>query len=302
MPSQTNGSVAAPVRSKDSLGCVSNRLLKDFELDAGEFKFYRKCTRNGPLSSVATPASDRGMLVGVSLKTGHHRRVISGRHQASQHFGRDSVYLRDFSDDYQADMYGAFDFVLMELSTESIAKALDERQGAKPRGFATPLVREDPVLGHFAQILALTLEGPGKASPLFVEQLGTAIATYVVDQYAGPSGAPTRSKRRLSRAQEARAKEMLLAEADGNISIEEIAAACNLSRSYFISAFRETTHCTPHQWLIQQRIARARGLLVSSDASLAEIAVACGFSDQSHFSRMFSQIVGVPPGTWRRSQ
>jgi AraC-like DNA-binding protein len=284
------------------LGCVSNRLLKDFELDTGEFKFYRKCTRNGPLSSVATPASDRGMLVGVSLKTGHHRRVISGRHQASQHFGRDSVYLRDFSDDYQADMYGAFDFVLMELSTASIAKALDERKGFKPGGFATPLVREDPVLGHFAQILALTFEGPGKASPLFVEQLGAAITTYVVDQYAGPSSAPTSAKRRLSRAQEARAKEMLLAEADGNISIEEIASACNLSRSYFISAFRETTHCTPHQWLIQQRIARARELLVSSDASLAEIAVACGFSDQSHFSRMFSQIVGVPPGTWRRSQ
>jgi AraC-like DNA-binding protein len=100
--------------------------------------------------------------------------------------------------------------------------------------------------------------------------------------------------------QEARAKDMLLAKSQGNVSIEEIASACNLSRSYFIHAFRETTHRTPHQWLLERRIDRARDLLKHSDYSLSEIAIACGFSDQSHFTRIFSQWVGVPPGAWRR--
>jgi AraC-like DNA-binding protein len=99
---------------------------------------------------------------------------------------------------------------------------------------------------------------------------------------------------------ETRAKDMLLAKAQGNASIEEIANACNLSRSYFIRAFRETTHRTPHQWLLEQRIDRARDLLKHSDSSLTEIAMTCGFSDQSHFTRTFSQLVGMPPGMWRR--
>lgn len=93
---------------------------------------------------------------------------------------------------------------------------------------------------------------------------------------------------------------MLLAKTHGNVSIEEIANACNLSRSYFIRAFRETTDRTPHQWLLEHRIDRARDLLKHSDLSLSEIAVACGFSDQSHFTRTFSQMIGTPPGSWRR--
>lgn len=93
---------------------------------------------------------------------------------------------------------------------------------------------------------------------------------------------------------------MLLAKTDDNVSLEAIASACNLSRSYFIRAFRETTQHTPHQWVLEQRIEHARMLLRKSTWSLAEIAIACGFSDQSHFSRTFSQLVGTPPGNWRR--
>jgi AraC-like DNA-binding protein len=87
---------------------------------------------------------------------------------------------------------------------------------------------------------------------------------------------------------------------DGNISIAEIAGACNLSRSYFIRAFRETTGQTPHQWLTAQRLERARALLKDVERPLADVAAACGFADQSHFTRVFSQHTGMPPGGWRK--
>ncbi|MDE1184755.1 AraC family transcriptional regulator [Paraburkholderia sp.] len=293
----------ATARQKDSLGCVSNRLVKDIELNTGDFRFFRKCTQNQRLSSVTTPASDRGVLVGVSLNAGHHRRVFSGRRQVSQRFEHDSVYVRDFSDDYKADMHGDFDFVLVEMSAEYVGNAMYERSGVNAPGFSTPPVRRDPVLGHFAKILAHMLEHPDQSSDLFVEQLGVTIGTHIIEQYGGVPSSPSlpaSSTRRLSHVHETRAKEMLMASDDGT-SIEQIAKACNLSRSYFIRAFRETTHCTPHQWQLQQRIHRARELLASSDASLSEIALTCGFSDQSHFSRKFSQLVGTPPGNWRRT-
>jgi transcriptional regulator GlxA family with amidase domain len=56
----------------------------------------------------------------------------------------------------------------------------------------------------------------------------------------------------------------------------------------------------PHQWLTKRRIERAKQLLQEAQLELADIAVACGFVDQSHFTRVFSQSEGQSPGMWRR--
>ncbi|CAN7739006.1 helix-turn-helix transcriptional regulator [Paraburkholderia hospita] len=291
---------ATAARPKDSLGCLSSQLGKDLELDTGEFKFYRKCTRDGTTSAVNMPASDRGLLVGVSLSSGHSRRIFSGHRSTLHDFEKDSIYIRDFADDYRAELRHGFDFVLMELPQTFMTRACYERSGSGTPRVSSLAGRKDPILGHLAQILSLTLERQSEASPLFVEQLGVMIGTHLIDRYGGASCESKRNSRRLSGMLETRAKDMLLAKAQGNASIEEIANACNLSRSYFIRAFRETTHRTPHQWLLEQRIDRARDLLKHSDSSLTEIAMTCGFSDQSHFTRTFSQLVGMPPGMWRR--
>ncbi|RKT21596.1 helix-turn-helix protein [Paraburkholderia sp. RAU2J] len=300
MLDHSNAFTATASRHKDSLGCVSNQLHKDLELDTGEFAFYRKCRRREQTSEVATPASDRGFLIGVSLTAGHRRRIISGSRSALHDFEKDSVYIRNFEEDYRADLHGTFDFVLVEFSRAFITNTCYERSGSAIAGFSSLPGRKDPIFGHLAQVLALTLDSPDNVSPLFVEQLGVTIGTHLIDQYGNAPVQSNRKSRRLSSLHETRAKEMLLAKAQESVSLEEIASACNLSRSYFIRAFRETTDRTPHQWLLEQRIDRARDLLRHSNASLSEIAIACGFSDQSHFTRTFSQLVGMPPGTWRR--
>lgn len=287
-------------RRKDSLGCLSSQLQHDFELDTGEFRFYRKCTRGSETNPVALDGSDRGFLIGVSLGTAHRRRIYSQHRWTTHEFERDSVYVRNFADDYRAELLGGFDFVLIELSRAFVSDTCHERGGSGLAHIATVAGSKDPVLGHLAQVLALTLQAQHKASPLFIEQLGVTIGTHLLDRYGEPARGSERASRRLSAWQEARAKDMLLARAQGNVSIEEIAAACNLSRSYFIRAFRETTQRTPHQWQLERRVEEARELLRRSDRSLSDIAIACGFSDQSHFTRTFSQLVGTPPGHWRR--
>jgi AraC-like DNA-binding protein len=61
---------------------------------------------------------------------------------------------------------------------------------------------------------------------------------------------------------------------------------CGPSRGYFIRGFKKTTGKAPHQWILSQRVERARGLLMKTDMSLADVALACGFADQSHFTRV----------------
>jgi AraC family transcriptional regulator len=86
------------------------------------------------------------------------------------------------------------------------------------------------------------------------------------------------------------------------VSVEEVARQCNMSVSQFGRTFKKATGQTPHRWLVYLRLERAKDLLLRSTLPLAEIALACGFSEQSHFTRTFSRLVGTSPGEWRRQR
>lgn len=77
-------------------------------------------------------------------------------------------------------------------------------------------------------------------------------------------------------------------------------AEFDLSVSHFSRAFRISTGLPPHQWLLRRRVEAAQQLMTVRDLPLSEIAISAGFANQSHFTRVFSAVVGVGPGAWRR--
>jgi transcriptional regulator GlxA family with amidase domain len=85
------------------------------------------------------------------------------------------------------------------------------------------------------------------------------------------------------------------------ISINELAEACGLSAGALARGFKKSIGMSPHQWLLSRRVDLALELMADPDVSLADIAFNAGFSDQSHFSRVFTQKMGVAPGAWRKS-
>lgn len=85
-----------------------------------------------------------------------------------------------------------------------------------------------------------------------------------------------------------------------DIGLDELAELTGLSCKHFVRAFKQSTGVPPYKYLILQRIESAKRRLIGGNASLADIAIQCGFADQSHFAATFRRIVGVPPGTWRR--
>lgn len=86
------------------------------------------------------------------------------------------------------------------------------------------------------------------------------------------------------------------------IPLGRLAHSCRLSTCHFARAFKKTYGNTAHQYVLERRIALARDLLSQSADSVSQIALTCGFSDQSSFSRTFAGMVGLPPAAWRRSQ
>lgn len=87
-----------------------------------------------------------------------------------------------------------------------------------------------------------------------------------------------------------------------NIRCEDLSDLVNLSLSHFMRAFRDSFGCPPHAYLMKRRMARAQGLMLTTDAPLGQIALECGLADQSHLSRLFQRFVGESPAAWRRAR
>jgi AraC-like DNA-binding protein len=300
-PPAALAALAAPPRPKDTLGCVSSKLRKDIELDIGDTRFYRKCMDEAHLDRVAMPACERGFLVGISMNAGHRRNVFNGERTVKKQFDADSIYIRDFSEDYRADLYGNFDFVLVELSPAFFTRLGDEEGGPGIDGLSCALAQKDPLLGHLARALDGHLEQPGAIGSLLVEQISIMIGAHVAQRYGNLRTQPPREKGALSHLHEARAKELLIERSRHGASIAEVASECNLSRGYFIRAFSRATGRTPHQWLLEQRVSEARQLIEATSMTLTDIASFCGFADQSHLNRVFLKALGRSPGAWRRA-
>lgn len=96
------------------------------------------------------------------------------------------------------------------------------------------------------------------------------------------------------------AKSLLTSRLSQQVTISEVAGACRLSRCYFTKAFTESVGTAPYTWLIERRIERSCSLIAGSTMPLSQIALECGFADQSHFSKAFVKQIGIAPARWRQ--
>ncbi|MDB4898619.1 MAG: helix-turn-helix domain protein [Gemmatimonadetes bacterium] len=164
--------------------------------------------------------------------------------------------------------------------------------------------RDETMLG-LAHSLNPLLARPEHATALFTDHVFLAMATHLAVTYGGVKAGHAQSHgtsraRLLTPLQERRVTSRLLDDLAGDTSLSELAALCGLSRGYFIRAFRQSTGMPPHRWLLMHRARRAKELLRGTTKPIAEIALVCGFGDQSHLTRVFSKAFGITPGAWRR--
>jgi len=86
------------------------------------------------------------------------------------------------------------------------------------------------------------------------------------------------------------------------IRVADLSCLVRLTESHFSRAFRKRFGAAPHNYVVSRRIRRSVRLLLEGELSLSEIALACGFSDQAHFSNTFRRLMGITPAAWRRSR
>lgn len=178
------------------------------------------------------------------------------------------------------------------------------RQPGAPRirelSYEPGLGHDDAVIRHIGASLQQGLHRPDETNQLFVDHMMLGLTAHVAQTYGGLKPAAEPNRGGLAPWQAKRACERLDSDLSGKVALQQIATELGLSVSHFSRAFRVSTGLPPHQWLLRQRVKAAKQLMTVRDLPLSEIAMSAGFANQSHFTRVFSSMVGVSPGVWRR--
>ena len=214
-----------------------------------------------------------------------------------------NAYLFDLSNNPTVGLNTPFSTVRLNISQSALDALAHERGLRRAGGLRAPsLGYPDPVMHGLAQALVAAMEQPGDGTNLFVDYIALAFHAHVLRTYGSVPVGPVSRRGGLAAWQLRRACAFIEANLDGDPSIADVAAECGLSSSYFAKAFKQATGAAPHAWLSMRRIAQAKRLLNDTSLALAEIALACGFVDQSHLTRTFAKVEGCSPGRWRRFQ
>jgi AraC family transcriptional regulator len=111
---------------------------------------------------------------------------------------------------------------------------------------------------------------------------------------------PPRNKGVLARWQSRRVLRYIHDHLGGRLRMDDVARLTDLSSSYFSRAFKATIGVSYSDYVAQARLTLAKRMLLTTNKTICEIALACGLADQSHLTRFFSRAEGLPPRTWRR--
>lgn len=250
--------------------------------------------------SVQTNPTARGddFMAVLNLRaTPQHRGWINGR-EISVGASREGQFrLCDLRDSHISEVPYAFNSVHLFMPNS----AFGEKAGSAINwklDVANP--SDDAVLSHLLQSLLHVLNDPDSNDQLFCDLVLLGASRHIAKKYASLETMHQIAPGTLSRQQEERAKELMISRISGSLSLAEIAQSCGLSSDQFGRLFKKTTGLAPYRWLTGQRIDRAKNLLRNSNHALVDIALACGFANQSHFTRTFTGLVGASPGDWRR--
>jgi AraC family transcriptional regulator len=211
------------------------------------------------------------------------------------------AFLFDLSANPTVGIDTPFSTVRFNISQSALDAVADESELPRASGlYCRSLGALDPVMRGLAEALVPVMGTLDGSANLFVEYVALAFHAHVFRTYGNVPAGSAFNRCGLTRTQFRRACEFIEENLDGDLSIAGIANACGLSSSRFAKAFKQTAGSPPHAWLTARRIERAKHLLKETDIELAEIAIACGFVDQSHLTRVFLKRESCSPGRWRR--
>lgn len=195
---------------------------------------------------------------------------------------------------------GAFEAILVQLDGPLVSRLLPGRDTLDTHAISP---QHNIVDAHVAALLRGMedeIQAGCPAGRLYAESLSLALASYIASRFAVRTSDTRRDNGRLSKHQLHRLTEFIHSRLESNLSLVELASLIRLSPRHFARLFKNTFGVSPHQYVIRERVRRAKWLLVERKTPISEIALSLGFGNQSYFTQIFRRTTGITPRRYRR--
>lgn len=159
---------------------------------------------------------------------------------------------------------------------------------------------DDPVIQQLALALKTEIQTGCMSGRLYGESLGTALAARLVQNYAVSKPSLEFKAKGLPQSQLERVIDYMKANLTQDLSILDLATLTSMSESHFSRSFKQSVGIAPYQYLMQQRVERAKQLLKQQAISISDIALDCGFANQTHLTKVFRQMTGMTPKAYQK--
>lgn len=190
--------------------------------------------------------------------------------------------------------------LIIALDNGLIARTVMEAFGCDAHPVHVAVGASDPVIQRIAALGDQEISNGGTGGRLYAEALATALIIHLFRSYGMKSNNFSLTKGGLPTTQLRRVLEYVDGHMEEDIGLGELAALTGLSVHHFGQAFKASVGMPPHQYLIDRRVQVAKEMLVKGNLPIAEIALATGFSSQSHFTLHFRKRAGKTPALYRR--
>ncbi len=157
----------------------------------------------------------------------------------------------------------------------------------------------DPQIEAIATLLLAELKQGNSGGRLYIESLTNILAVHLLRQYAATKPHFTVYEGGLPQRQLLQVLDYINDHLNQDIKLADLADLLDMSQFHFSHLFKQSIGTSPYQYLLQQRIERAKQLLKQSDRSIMDIAFLCGFNSHSHLSKQFRQLTGTTPKAYR---
>lgn len=184
--------------------------------------------------------------------------------------------------------------IMLNLKADLLLRNAAEMLSVEEVELLPQVVLYDPLIFQIALALKADLESCRPGGRLYAETVINALAVHLLRNYSSHHH-KARRLGGLSATQLKLVIEYINDYLDQELSLEELAEIAQLSAYHFCRSFKQSTGFTPHQYVIRQRVERAKLLLKDGKMGISEVAIACGFTHQSHLNRHFKRLTGVTP-------
>lgn len=159
---------------------------------------------------------------------------------------------------------------------------------------------QDPSLAAVLREMVAEIRRGCPNGALFAESLSVGVLLQLCRTRGARPVPASRECGKLSAVQWSRVDELITSELGNDLSLTSLSNVLGMSKPHFVRLFRLTTGTSPHRYVMQKRIERARQLVIASDVPLVEVASEVGFASQSHLNQAFQRAYGITPGNARR--